>query len=57
MLDDLGAVKTSEWIEEVNFRLVNHRYERMLPTLFTSNLLPKDLATLLGERVHPVSLR
>lgn len=51
VVDDLGAVKGSEWIEEVNFRLVNHRYERMLPTLLTSNLLPKDLANALGERV------
>ena len=51
VLDDLGAVKNSEWIEEVNYRLVNYRYERVLPTLFTSNLLPKELATLLGERV------
>jgi len=51
VVDDLGAVKGSEWIEEVNFRLVNTRYERMLPTLFTSNLLPKDLANALGERV------
>jgi DNA replication protein DnaC len=51
VVDDLGAVKNSEWIEEVNFRLVNNRYERMLPTLFTSNLAPKELANTLGERV------
>lgn len=62
-VDDLGAAKTSEWVEEVNFRLVNHRYERALPTLFTSNLPPRDvlrkdgsverpgLRTVLGERV------
>jgi DNA replication protein DnaC len=51
VIDDLGAMKNSEWIEEINYRLVNHRYERLLPTLFTSNLLPKDLANTLGERV------
>lgn len=51
VVDDLGAVKGSEWTEEVNFRLVNHRYERMLPTLLTSNLRPNDLANALGERV------
>jgi DNA replication protein DnaC len=51
VLDDLGAAKESEWIEEVNFRLVNHRYEHQLPTLFTSNLLPGELAKALGDRV------
>lgn len=51
VLDDLGVAKGSEWVEEINYRLVNHRYERSLPTLFTSNILPKDLAAALGERV------
>lgn len=52
LLDDIGAAKTSEWIEEVNYRLVNHRYEHELPTLITSNLTPKELAAVLGERVY-----
>lgn len=51
LVDDLGAAKTSEWVEEVNYRLVNWRYERVLPTLFTSNVPPKELANSLGERV------
>lgn len=51
MLDDLGVAKTSEWVEEVNYRLINHRYERDLPTLITSNVPPRDLAAVLGERV------
>lgn len=50
-LDDLGAAKTSEWVEEINYRLVNHRYENHLPTLFTSNVPPKELGERLGERV------
>ncbi|MFI6296793.1 ATP-binding protein [Nonomuraea sp. NPDC050790] len=51
LVDDLGAAKTSEWVEEVNYRLVNWRYERILPTLFTSNVRPKELGASLGERV------
>lgn len=51
VVDDLGTAKRSEWTDEVNFRIVNYRYERMLPTLWTSNLLPEDLANALGERV------
>ena len=51
MLDDLGAAKGTDWVEEVNYRLINHRYERMLPTLVTSNVRPRDLAGVVGERV------
>lgn len=51
VLDDLGAAKSSEWVEEVNYRLINHRYEHARPTLVSSNLLPKDLAAALGGRV------
>jgi DNA replication protein DnaC len=51
VLDDLGASKVSEWTEQETYRLVNHRYERQLPTLFTSNLLPKQLGEVLGDRI------
>jgi len=51
VLDDLGAAKNSEWTEEINYRLVNHRYEHQLPTLLTSNVPPKNLGAELGERV------
>lgn len=51
LVDDLGAAKSSEWTEEINFRLVNHRYENQLPTIFTSNVLPKELADRVGDRV------
>lgn len=51
ILDDLGAAKASEWVEEITYRLVNHRYNHMLPTLFTSNLAIKDLRAHVGDRV------
>lgn len=51
VLDDLGAAKGSEWTEEVNYRLINHRYEQELPTLITSNVPPRELSAALGERV------
>jgi DNA replication protein DnaC len=51
VLDDVGASKSTEWTEEINYRLVNHRYENELPTLFTSNLPPKELPAMLGDRV------
>jgi len=52
LVDDLGADrKPTEFTEEVNFRLINWRYERHLPTLFTSNVTPGELAGRLGDRV------
>lgn len=51
IVDDLGAAKDSDWTEEVNYRLINHRYDRMLPTLMTSNVPVSELKPKLGERV------
>ena len=51
LLDDLGAAKDSEWTEEILYRLVNDRYEAMLPGLFTSNVPAGELRTALGARV------
>lgn len=51
ILDDLGAAKTSEWTEELTYRLINHRYEHLLPTLITTNLPIDQLRTALGDRV------
>ncbi|MGW5478511.1 ATP-binding protein [Streptomyces sp. NPDC004008] len=51
ILDDLGAAKTSEWTEELTYRLINHRYEHMLPTLITTNLPTAELRIALGDRV------
>ncbi|MDT0302934.1 ATP-binding protein [Streptomonospora wellingtoniae] len=52
VIDDLGAAKDSEWTEEINYRLINHRYERVMPTLITSNVPVNELKTKLGERVN-----
>lgn len=52
LIDDLGADRRpTEFTEEVNFRLINHRYEQHLPTLITSNVTPGELAGRLGDRV------
>jgi DNA replication protein DnaC len=37
-LDDLGAEKVTEWVEEVMYLTVNTRYERNVPMIITSNL-------------------
>ncbi|MFD3661214.1 ATP-binding protein [Streptomyces sp. NPDC058659] len=51
LLDDLGAAKTSEWTEELTYRLINHRYEHLRPTLITTNLPTEPLRAALGDRV------
>ncbi|MFC9486428.1 ATP-binding protein [Streptomyces hydrogenans] len=51
LLDDLGAAKTSEWTEELTYRLINHRYEHLRPTLITTNLTTRHLRQVLGDRV------
>ncbi|NBE51657.1 ATP-binding protein [Streptomyces boluensis] len=51
IIDDLGAAKSSEWVEEVTYRLINRRYNYELPTLITTNLAIKDLRSYLGDRV------
>lgn len=51
VLDDLGAAKATEWTEEITYRLINRRYQDCKPTVVTSNVIPKDLAEALGERV------
>jgi DNA replication protein DnaC len=37
VLDELGAHKPSAWVEDVLYLIVNHRYARRRPTLFTTN--------------------
>ena len=56
LLDDLGAARATGWVaevaEEVTFRLVNHRYNECLPTIFTTNIDTGKLTDILGERTE-----
>ncbi|MGC5411474.1 ATP-binding protein, partial [Streptomyces sp. DT225] len=51
IIDDLGAARATEWTEEITYRLINRRYNHMLPTLITTNLRISDLRAYLGDRV------
>jgi DNA replication protein DnaC len=50
VLDDLGAEKASEWVEETLNLIVNTRYNERRPTIFTSNYEEKE------DRTDPESL-
>jgi len=59
VLDDLGAEKTSEWVDETMNLIVNTRYNERRVTLFTSNYLdipddtdPNSLLFRIGFRMR-----
>jgi DNA replication protein DnaC len=59
VLDDLGAERTSEWVQETLGLVVNTRYNTRRPTIFTSNLIdskdstdPQTFAYQLGARTR-----
>jgi DNA replication protein DnaC len=39
VLDELGAQKPTPWVRDILYLIINHRYTRRLPTLFTTNYL------------------
>lgn len=51
LIDDLGAEKPSDWVSETVFKIINKRYEEMLPTIITSNLELGELAPRFGDRI------
>ena len=50
-LDDIGSEKMTDFVAEVFYRIVNHRYNEMIPVIFTSNLPISELADKVGDRV------
>ncbi|CAB4880402.1 unannotated protein [freshwater metagenome] len=49
-LDDVGAEKTSPWVLEQLYAIVNARYESERAVMLTTNLSRDDLAEQIGER-------
>jgi len=43
VLDDIGPEIATEWSYNILYLLVGERYDNNLPTIFTSNLSPRDL--------------
>lgn len=51
LVDDLGASKGSEWVEETTYRIIGGRYDAMRPAIYTTNLAPGDVKDALGDRI------
>jgi len=52
VLDDIGAEKLTDWVQETMFDIIDGRYRRKLPTFCTSNLKPVELADQIGVRSY-----
>lgn len=52
LVDDLGAERYTEWVQEQIVQLLDYRYRNNLSTIITSNLNLKELRDKVGERIY-----
>ncbi|GAC1662222.1 MAG: ATP-binding protein [Acidobacteriaceae bacterium] len=52
ILDDLGAQATTPWAEEKLYQILNHRYNKQLPTVITTNRSMDDMDPRLRSRIN-----
>jgi DNA replication protein DnaC len=45
VLDELGSQQLTPWVREILYLIINHRYTRQLPTLFTTNYRLESMRT------------
>lgn len=51
VLDDLGSEKASEYVVQELFNLINHRMNRSLPMVISTNLHPSEIQDVFGARI------
>ena len=51
LLDDLGAERSTIWVVEKLFQLINHRYARDLPTVISTNCTPDQFDGRIADRL------
>jgi DNA replication protein DnaC len=56
ILDDLGTQTASSWAREKLYQLVNHRYNRRLPTVITMNQESEEIDPRLWSRINDIHL-
>lgn len=52
VIDDFGVQSDSEWEKRTLYDLINIRYERVLPTIITSNEEPRKWKELFAGRIY-----
>ncbi len=50
-IDDIGSERSSDWVMETFYLIINKRYNEKLPMIFTSNLNIPQLASAIGDRI------
>lgn len=51
IIDDLGVEKISDWVHEIFYKIIDHRYNEMKPLIIMSNLSDEEIKAKLGERI------
>lgn len=51
VLDDLGTEKSSEWVDQTLYTIIDYRYREMMITIITSNLLKNVLEKKIDKRL------
>ena len=51
LIDDFGAEKTTDWVLETYFEIIDYRYANLLPTIIATNLTDKEIKEKLSERI------
>lgn len=51
IVDDIGAEKSSEWVNERLLSIINNRVMKGLSTIYTSNISLSDLGIKMGDRI------
>ncbi len=49
LLDDFGLGKPTDWILEILYLIINHRYDFLKKTIFTSNCSLEEVAKIFGD--------
>jgi DNA replication protein DnaC len=50
VLDDFLTTRPTEWVMDILYHLINHRYDYMLKTIITCNLSLEELEKKLGDQ-------
>ena len=51
IIDDLGAVKLTEFVQQITYYIINEREMKMLPTIITSNFDLNEIDNMIDPRV------
>ena len=51
VIDDFGAEKTTDWVIETYFEIIDYRYANLYPTIIATNLTDIEIKQKLSERI------